>query len=391
MLFMSKFKIIEGGIKPKEQCEKVFLSSYITDTRLMGVMALFVRWEILNCKECDELVQFFIFDTEEFGLEGFENIWGYDKELITSIENTQVGPLGGKKVPLKEHEVLYMVKHFHNYNLNHKLPLPKDHHLYQFILDRENTFDVVDLKNLQTKFCTTINSNYEAINYCLMRIIGKDFMGASYVSSPKLSLEDLDIYPQLGMGTFHKNTISQSEGYYLCQSIVSVKNQYYICRTNITVEDRKVTDLDPIDCFPISDQEAAMILSTKEYISFYKLSPNYQDIESMNFEIPVNSTCHEHLNGDLFLMYKNNNRHVDSEVFWLKNDIYGAYFINTIGQFIISAPTKSYAIRLQAIFEQSSMRQYMELAGMYEFQNQILYDYIDGPFDDFESFIKIYE
>ena len=388
---MNKFKLIEGGIKPKEQCDKVFLSSYITDTRLMGVMALFVRWEILDCKEYDELVQFFIFDTEEFGLESFENIWGYDKELIASIENTQVGPLGGKRFPLKEHEVVYLVKYYHQYNLNHNLSLPKDHNLYQFILDRDDDFTQYDFEKLKAKFCTEINSDYEAINYCLMRIVGKDFEGASYVCNTNLTLDDLDIYPELGMGVFHKNTISPANGHYLCESIVSVKNQYYFCRTKVKTHNMLVYSLEPIGYFPISGQEAAMVLSTKEYITFYKLREEYQDIESMNFEIPINSTCHEHLNGDLFMLYKQNNRHVDNDVFLLKNDIYGAYFISSMGQFIISAPTKPYAIKLQSLFEQSSMYNYMELAGMYEFQSQILYDFIDGPFDDFEAFVKMYE
>ena len=56
MINRTDLKVIEGGIRPKEECEKRFISSYVTDTRLMGAMGLFIRWEVVNCAECDELM-----------------------------------------------------------------------------------------------------------------------------------------------------------------------------------------------------------------------------------------------------------------------------------------------------------------------------------------------
>ena len=104
MINKTDLRVIEGGIRPKEECEKRFISSYVTDTRLMGAMGLFIRWEVVNCAECDELMQFFYLDTEEYGLENYFGIWGYDMPRMRHIERTTIDCLGGKQISLTEKE-----------------------------------------------------------------------------------------------------------------------------------------------------------------------------------------------------------------------------------------------------------------------------------------------
>lgn len=391
MKFMKQthLKYIAGGVKPKEQCKKLFISSYITNTRLMGVMGIYIRWEVLDCQEYDQLSQFFLLDTEEFGLERFENIWGNDREKIYSIENSTIGCLGGKKVELTEEEACFMVQYFHHFNIEHKLPLPKNFADYKFILDKPLQFDEKDFNILKNKFCKKLDSDYEAINYCLMRIFGGDKIGASYVTDKSLTLKDLNIFPDMKMGTFHKNTITPKDDYYLCESLVSVDNYYYICNTKVKAKDFKVTYLQPIGNMRISSREAALILSSNEYILLYNLKEKYSDIVSMPFEVPENSTCSHHGNGDLFMLYKKHNRHVDNRVYKLSNDIYGAFFITDSGQFIISAHTKNNVLKLQRYFENSCMCEYMQLTNQFAFHDPILYDFIDSNYDDFREFLKL--
>ena len=383
------FRLIKGGIKPKEGSPKKFISSYVTDTRLMGVVVLFIRWEVLDCEDAEDLVQFFYFDSEEFGLETVENIWGYQKDFIKHIENKMTGCLGGKKVPLNEDEACYLVQYFHDYNIKHNLPVPKEGFDYKFILEKPISMTSHVIEIVHEKFCTEVDCQYEAIHYCLMRIFGKDFEGASYVCDSSLALEDLDIYPNIPMATFHQNEIIEADGYYLCESLVNAKNKYYICKTRVDLDDLKVVNLDPISILPISEKEAALILIDEEYIMFYKTKADDEYLPPVDFTIPPNSTVSLHSNGQLIMMYKTNNNHVKQRIFRLKDDIYGSFFITDDFQIIISAPSRPYALKLQDYFMATPLYKYMELVEKYLFRGSLLLEFIDSGFDDFEEFIAL--
>ena len=78
----TELKIIEGGIKPKELCEKKFASAYITDTRLMGALGMHVHWNVVDSADAADLHQFFYFDVEEYGFETYKSLWVNERSSI---------------------------------------------------------------------------------------------------------------------------------------------------------------------------------------------------------------------------------------------------------------------------------------------------------------------
>ena len=62
--------VIEGGLSvPVSKREKYFVSAYVTDTRLMGVLSIYARWRLSGSSDTEaDLHQFFYIDCEELGL-----------------------------------------------------------------------------------------------------------------------------------------------------------------------------------------------------------------------------------------------------------------------------------------------------------------------------------
>lgn len=387
-MMKNRFRVIEGGLPSKEDCPKKFISAYITDTRLMGAMGMFIRWEVLNCQQYAEMTQFFYFDTEEFGLENYESIWGKDRKRIFAIEHSTVGCLGGKKVHLSEKEACYLVQHFHNLNIKWKLPLPKEATDYRFILDMNLEMTKKEIALLGEKICTEIRSDYEAIHYCLMRMFGKDFQGSLYVCNENMHLEDLNIFPQVGMSTFFKNSITKHDGYYMCESLVAHEENHYICTTKVITHGMKVSSLEPTGCFLISAQEAAMILRKTEYVSVYGPEEDLVDMISSYLELPFNTTCTHHPNGKLLMAFKPNNDHVNQPVFRLSEDIYGTFFITTSGQFVLTGYSVEDIHALEDALHKSTIGKLLIPEGKFAFKDPVLYDFVGTDLDDFLEFME---
>ena len=68
----SKFTVIKGGSEPDFGTRR-FLSAYITDTRLMGVVGLQIHWERLEDGGAADFYQLFYYDAEEYGLDSYKS------------------------------------------------------------------------------------------------------------------------------------------------------------------------------------------------------------------------------------------------------------------------------------------------------------------------------
>lgn len=91
--------VIEGGLSvPVSKREKYFVSAYVTDTRLMGVLSIYARWRLSGSSDTEaDLHQFFYIDCEEMGLETYKSIIGNDSNELSYIEQALMGGLGAKK------------------------------------------------------------------------------------------------------------------------------------------------------------------------------------------------------------------------------------------------------------------------------------------------------
>ena len=91
------FTVIKGGKSFFPECrDRKFISGYSTNTRLMGVIGLELKWEITTDSDVRTLNQIFYLDAEEFGLESYTEAYGDNPHLIAS-ERKRLSALSAEK------------------------------------------------------------------------------------------------------------------------------------------------------------------------------------------------------------------------------------------------------------------------------------------------------
>ena len=171
-----KFTVIKGGAAAAiSNNRRKFLSGFITDTRLMGVVGLYIHWELSNTEFASDFHQFFYFDAEEYGFETYKSLLGSDSEALTMTEQALIGGLGGNKVNVTEREATYLVQKYIEMNETLEIPLPESKSEYEFLLEEPLILSEKENEVLINKLCTPIVSEYQLINYYLMRAFGRDF------------------------------------------------------------------------------------------------------------------------------------------------------------------------------------------------------------------------
>ena len=368
---------------------KQFISAYITDTRLMGVTGLYIHWGIEGENLSSDFHQFFYFDAEEYGFETYKSIIGNDIEEIAIIESALLGGLGGQKVKIAEKEACYLVQEYTKTNSELSLSLPKGKEEYEFILQKEADLSPKEQHDLMKKMCDTIHSDYQLINYFLMRCFGRDYYAAQFLAN---SLLPVDIYSDYPISTLCKNTIDscdKGEHSYLCESLIESNGNYHIVVSEITVDSLRISDFKKGSEFKVSAAEAAMMLSRPEFITVYELETDSDDfIDGSLAEITTNAMMTIHENGRLFLAFNKNNDHVDKAVFRLNEDVYGMFYISDFGQMIIASYNVRSIQSLEMDLRKSPLKNYLSMTAKYEFKEPILYEFIQSDFDDFEDFLE---
>ena len=183
----TQFTILRDGLaETADSSEKVFLSSYVTDTRLMGVIGVYIHWKLPENTTQTDFHQFFYFDAEEYGFDTYKGILtgesGSGLNELKNIENSLLGGLGGKQVNLTEQEVRYLVQEYTALNRKMNLDLPEGYDEYKFLLTPEVHLENTEKYVLMSKQCPVLSSPYQVLNYFLMRCFGKDFGAAKFLT-----------------------------------------------------------------------------------------------------------------------------------------------------------------------------------------------------------------
>ena len=85
----SAFQILRGGLaESAATSRKEFVSAYITDTRLMGVVGLVVHWQLPENLSKDHFFQFFYMDAEEYGFDTYRSVLtsGTDDGALEAVD-----------------------------------------------------------------------------------------------------------------------------------------------------------------------------------------------------------------------------------------------------------------------------------------------------------------
>ncbi len=109
--------------------EKEFISAFLTDTRLMGVVGMYVHWKLPDNSHLTDLHQFFILTPKKPALIHYRSVLGdgggAELEEIQDIENYLMGGLGGTNISISEKEARYMLQSYVDLNMRSNLPLPE--------------------------------------------------------------------------------------------------------------------------------------------------------------------------------------------------------------------------------------------------------------------------
>ena len=409
-----KLTVIEGGLSTsKINTEREFAGAYITNTRLMGVMGMYVHWKLTGYPSAPDFHQFFYFDAEEYGFDSYRSVMGNNVEEIARIEQTMINGLGGRKMELSEREVRAILWKYMIFNRDHEIPLPEDYHEYEFLLGEEVVLSASEHTELVMKICDPIASPFHAINYFLMRCFGHDYESAQWLCRDNV---DVRLYEDMHpMATFCKNSIDFDEAVgsdniasrlrpsgnitssigdsescsYLCESLIEYDNEYHIVVSRVTVDgELMITGFEPCSSFKISSMEAAMMLAKPEFITVYETLIPVDEFASLLAQVPLSCLVTPHQNGKLYMMFHNHNDHVNKQVFLLSADVSGIYYLSDSGQLLAVAYDLPSIHALEKDLRKSVLSPYMVPTDKYEFKEPVLYDYIESDFEDFNEFLE---
>lgn len=384
-----KFTVIKGGAAAAlSNNRRRFLSGFITDTRLMGVVGLYIHWELSNTESVSDFHQFFYFDAEEYGFETYKSLLGNDTDALSIMEQALIGGLGGNKVNINEREAAYLVQKYVAMNETLSIQLPDGKNEYGFLLEEPVTLSEKENETLSDKLCTPILSEYHLINYFLMRVYGRDFEAAAYLAVRDLPLE---ILPEEEGATLCKNSIEEfidENGHsYLCESLIEFDGKYKLVVSEIYLEEGKVSSTKKRSSFFVTSAEAAMMLNHPEFITVYEILTEMDDFLKRFAGLSANAMQTIHENGRLYLEFNKNNNHVNRKVFRLNEDIHGLYYATDFGQLIIAAYGLNEIHEIEKTLSRSEICTCIIPTAKYEFKEPILYEFIQSDFDDFSDFL----
>ena len=385
----NQFTVLRGGLLDSAATSrKEFVSAYITNTRLMGVLGMYMHFKLPDNLVQRDLHQFFYFDAEEYGFETYHSVLGENRTRIFEIENSLIGGLGGKKIPLTEKQAQYLLQEYAEFNRAHNIPLPEGLSEYEFLLNEKATLSEPELYILMQKQCVRPENAYESINYFLMRIFGRDFKAAAFLSDRDILL---DVFPEYDAGTFCKNTIEPTDApnTFLCQSLVEFRNSYYIVLTEITLSGLTVCSFERNSIMKISPIEAAMLLSRSEFVTVYEMLEEPDSFSTETTPKAMTAMVTPHDTGKLYMIFHSDNKHVARKEYRLNEDVLGMYFVSDAGQVIAAAYTLEDIYLLEKDLAGSTISKSLIPTQRYEFQEPVLYEFIQSTMDRFETFVDI--
>lgn len=385
-----KFTVIKGGGSiNRPPADYRFLSGYVTDTRLMGVVAMSIHWKSKEASGPEDFRQFFYFDAEEYGLETYRSLSGDDEADLELIEQALIGGLGGAKVEISQAEAIYLLQSFAEASKELRVPLPEPKNEYAFLLEKPVSLTEKERQALIGKICTPLLSDYQRIHYFLMRTFARDSRGAGYLSSPTI---DWDAIAEAKPATLCKNTIEEyldPEGRhsYLCEALIEIDGRYFLVVVEVTLADGRITSAGRRSSFRVTAAEAALMLNRPEYVTVYEILADPEEFDEGFLPLTKGAMLTAHENGRLFLEFNKNNDHVNRKVFQLNEDIRGLYYVTDFGQLLLASYSLTEIKAMEKNLQKSSLHQYLLPSAKYEFKEPVLYEFIQSGFDDFADFL----
>lgn len=385
-----KFKVIKGGGGKNVTPKYKFKKSFVTNTRLMGVVGMKIYWETGEGKE---YIQFFHLDFEEYGIDGFESIVDGTQEDIDFISSKMMGGLGGKFIRISKKETIYILNESFKVNIRNNEALCQGVEEYEFLIKSKTNVDQDSELKIWYKMCEDIETDYQLVNYFIMRAVGFDKKGQNFLSiQDKVSGFD----PTDKSFTLIKNTVKLSHiengiNYYNVESLIDLDKGYQLIISVVGIKSTeyglKVVYAQVDNMMKISSIEATFQLKKAEYILVYSTEEIIDLVEILDKEKP-NAMQNIHQTGFLYTEFNPNNDHVKNSVYYLNGDIFAVYFITTEDQLAVSTFSKENLKELKKYFSGSVFQELVELEGEFRTDTPLLYEFVHSGYEDFFDFLN---
>ena len=396
------FKVIDGGLlEGSAGSRKKFISSFITNTRLMGVVGITVHWKLIDNETNTEFWQCFYLDAEEFGFDSYEWVVGPDDEeterRALALSDRLMGGLGGTPVELNERETRSLIQDYVFMNMKKGIALPEGAET-DFIMKPEVTLSMKERNELMDKQCEEITGDYQLVNYFIMRCVGHDFEAARYLTAGHVSLNAFSGY---GPATLMRNSCElagsdfnsdkknnfRTAWTYKCRSLVEDKGKFDVVTSRVTVEDLKVIGFSVTDRERITPMEADMMTKREEFVILNELDIRPEEFTKTSCRYTERSQETAYETGRLFVMFNPDNGHVANKVYRLQDDVFGTVFVNDIGQLIVSSFSRENADKIEMAIMERLGPEKVFMVGRFGFDMPVLYEYVRSGFADFEDFV----
>lgn len=389
-----------------------FLSCEATDTRLMGVVALRVTW-IGKEDTKARLYQVIHLDFSEYGVDDYDEYeclpgdenykgnkgsakfqWEHFVSVmggsIISVNATKMMALIDSALPLAEEGRYREYDNEENKEFRRKA-------LMRFDMMREALQGSGLLVNMPEDteivriFSQQRLATCETINYFIMRLIDHDYVAARYLSN--MDEEDL-AYCMLthpGIQTLVRNQIKPGNtdednprdgmsSPYRCKATTLAENGYYYTSYVIYLDgdyrkrDAKVTEIAVGSMNKLSDYEAAKQVQTVEYITVFDCRDRIlRDFDGGRFEFLSGVEPEQVPNGWLYTAYNKDNSHVNSNNYWLNDDVYGYAILTIDGEFILMSNKLGNINYMDQCAAVSIYSPFMTLDGRYQLNEPIFH------------------
>lgn len=364
--------------------EYKFISSKFTNTRLMGVVGLVNTWDVMIDGVKDrEVKQIFHLDFEEYGIDGYELIDSKEKDRYNKTLMYVTGGLGGEFVKISYQEMNAIL--FDCFNVCKEGAYDYKDLLDEFGFLLFNCDEAYRYSYLE-KASVEMNSDYEVINYFLMRIAGQDDLGVKYLSESANMLHISNLPSTLIRNDIYDLEKGEDFSKYRSKSLIDNTNGYRFISSEIVIdENMKVKEFKITDISEATTVEAAMNLRKKEYIAICYIDElNFESI----FEKHMPHTmCNYYDRGQLYTEFNKDNHHVRDRVYYLSSDIYCMYYYTDESQLVVTSFNEENL--------EKSIRKLEKLLGdminvnsTFTADLPIIYEFINSRYGDFYSFLE---
>lgn len=443
---MPEFKITEGRFSAKYNHFKEYSlqAAMATTTRLMGVVAMHLIW---GNKENDhlKLYQTIHLDFSEYGVDDYrefimlsdavdivscfseEQYSGKDYTDLSSytgfpIENRPLrlqraakaewehisGSLGGEVIHIGTAAAASLIKAALGIGIENIDKRPRDiKNFFSVVNCRMNMMLnelSIDCVVSEEQYIGAVSprslTEYETINYFLIRIFDRDFPAAEYLSEMNRN-EFEQIIQQSDISTLMHNKISllasnAHSSEYICAAVVMSEETglYTYIKLKVTIckkkEQRKyaVKNLNIIFSQTLSEFEVAMQLSGVEYITVYDFDDDA--IETLNYRsmITAGTIMSPVPNGLMYTKYNSDNAHVNSANYSISRDVYGSWLITPNNQLVMMS-SEIIKINAMELDIQSGLgSDALKLEGRYKFKTQIFQTFTEMSGMRFEDLLE---